>query len=71
MTSILKVFGQKKRFLGVLLVQVQIFGTDTRYGQCGKRVKTKSQKVSGVNSYVCRSYRGKTSRGLSASPHPE
>ena len=30
---------------------------------CGKRVKTKSQKVFGVNSYVCRSYRGKTGRG--------
>ena len=28
--------------------------------QCGKRVKTKSQKVLGANSYVCRSYRGKT-----------
>ena len=24
--------------------------------QCGKRVKTKSQKVLGANSYVCRSY---------------
>ena len=28
-----------------------------------KRVKTNSQKVLGANSYVCRSYRGKTSRG--------
>ena len=28
--------------------------------QCGKRVKTKSQKVLGANSYVCRSYRRKT-----------
>ena len=28
--------------------------------QCGKRVKTYSQKVLGSNSYVCRSYRGKT-----------
>ena len=30
--------------------------------QCGKRVKTKSHRVSGVNPYVCRSYRGKTGR---------
>ena len=28
--------------------------------QFGKRVKTKSQKVLVANSYVCRSYRGKT-----------
>ena len=41
---------------------------DTRYEfeilhQCGQRDKTKSQKVFGTNSYVCRSYRGKTGRG--------
>ena len=36
---------------------------------CGKRVNTKSQKVLGTNSYVCRSYRAKTGRGgLFASP---
>ena len=54
----------------MLLVQVQEFGTDTRYHldflhQCGERVKTKSQKVWGVSCYVCRSYtsyRGKTGR---------
>ena len=37
-------------------------------------VKTKSQKVLGANSYVCRSYRGKTGRGTflpnPASPPP-
>ena len=43
-----------------MLVQAQKFGTGTRYGleityECGKRVKTKSQKVLGANSYVCRS----------------
>ena len=43
-------------------------GIHIRYGleilhQFGKRIKTKSQKVCGANSYVCRSYRGKTSRG--------
>ena len=48
----------------MVLVQVQKLGTDTRYEreilcQCGKRVKTKSQKVFGANSYVCRSYWGK------------
>ena len=31
--------------------------------QCGKRFKTKSQKVFGANSYICISYRGKTDRG--------
>ena len=31
-----------------------------------KRVKTKSQKVFGANSYVCRSYRGKTEPPLLA-----
>ena len=30
--------------------------------KCGKRVKTKTQKVFGANSYVCRSYRGTTDR---------
>ena len=40
----------------------------TRYGfeilhQCGKRVKTESKKVLGVNSYVCRSYSRKTGKG--------
>ena len=30
--------------------------------QCGKKVKTKSQKVLGANSYVFRSYRGETDR---------
>ena len=52
----------------MILVQVQWFRTGTRYKlevlhQCKKRVKTKIQKVLGANSYVCRSYRGKTSRG--------
>ena len=55
-------------FLMIVLVQVRYFRTDTRYKieilhQCGKRVKTKSQKVLGPNSYVCRSHRGKTGRG--------
>ena len=50
------------------MVQAQELGTGTKYKlevlhQCGKKVKTKSQKVLGANSYVCESYRGKTGRG--------
>ena len=46
---------------GEFLVQAQSFGIDTRYchenlHQLSKKVKTKSQKVLGANSYVCRSY---------------
>ena len=58
----------------MLLIQVQLFGTGTRYGletlrQYGKRVKTKSQTVLGTNTYVCRTYRGKIGRvGLFAPP---
>ena len=42
-------------------------GTGTRYSlgilhQCSKSIKTKSHKVLLGNSYVCRSYRGKTGR---------
>ena len=54
------------------MVQVQYFGN--RYElenlyQCGKWVKTKSQKVFGANSYVCRNCRGKTgSEGLFVCP---
>ena len=49
------------------LVQVEWFGTGTRYDlenlhQCGKKVKTKSQKVFGANSYISRSYRRKSGR---------
>ena len=77
--SILQGFDQRIHFFwGVVLVQIQQFGTGTRYEldifrQCGKKVKTKSQKVLWVSSYVCRSYRGKTCRGLfclSAPPPP-
>ena len=38
--------------------------------QSVKRVKTKSEKVFGVNSYVCRSYRGKSGRGGLFDPPP-
>ena len=30
---------------------------------CDKKVKTKTQKVEGANSYICKSYMGKTGRG--------
>ena len=59
------------------MVQVQYFGTGTRYKleilhQSVKSVKIKSQKVSGANSYVCRIYRGKTGWGafLALPPPP-
>ena len=76
-TSVLQEFDQKNNFFrGVIFVQDQQFGTDTKYGleilhQCDKRVKTKNQKDFGASSYVCRSYRGKTGRGgLFALPPP-
>ena len=41
-----------------------VLGTELKFlHQCGKRVNTKRQKVLGANSYVCRSYRGKTGSG--------
>ena len=57
------------------MVQVQYFGIGTRYKleilhQSVKSVKTKSQKVSGANSYVCRIYRGKTGWGGLFTPPP-
>ena len=60
-------------FWWVILVQVHEFGTGTRcklkiLHQCGKKFKTKSQKVLGTNSYVCRSYRGKTGKGTFLPP---
>ena len=59
----------------MVLVQVQQFGTGTRYKleilqKCGKMVKTKSQKVLQAKSYVCRSYRGKTGKGGLLALHP-
>ena len=68
-TSILKGFDKKNRFFwAVVLVQVQQFWTGIRYKletlhQCGKKVKPKRENVLWTNSYVCRSYRGKTGRG--------
>ena len=38
--------------------------------ECGKRIKSKSPKVSGANLYVCRSYRRKTGRGPFCPPPP-
>ena len=65
-TSILQEFDKKHCFSWrVVLVQVHKFGTVTRYRlenlhQCGKMVKTKSQKDLLANSYICRSSRRKT-----------
>ena len=60
----------------MVLIQVQEFGTWTRYGveilrKCGKMVETKTQKGLGANSYICRSYKEKTGRGAFLHPHPE
>ena len=57
------------------MVQVQQFRTGTWYGfeilhQSDKRVKTKSQKDLGANSYICRSYIAKTGRGIFLAPPP-
>ena len=68
-TSILQEFDQKSHFFwGEVLVQVEKFGTDTNYDfeilhRCGKRVKTKSQKVLWAKSNICRSYRKETGTG--------
>ena len=57
-----------------VLVEVQKFGTGARYKfeilHQSLKLKTKSQKVLGANSYVCKSYRGKTGRGDLFAPSP-
>ena len=73
-TSILKRFDKKNRFFeewswfkfdNLGLAQ----GTNFKfYTSMAKRVKSKSQKVLGANSYVCISYRRKTGRGASLPP---
>ena len=44
-----------------------MYGLEFLY-QSGKRVQTKSQKILGVNSYFCRSYRGEAGRGKAVLP---
>ena len=49
------------------MVQVQQFGTRTRYKleilhQYGKRVKSKSQEILWANSYVCRRKTGRVNK---------
>ena len=41
------------------------------YASTGKGLKLKLRKFWGTNSYVCRGYRGKTSRGGLFFPHHE
>ena len=58
---------EKPLFWREVLVQGQSFGTGTKYGleilnPCSKRVKTKSLKVFGANSNICRGYRKKNGR---------
>ena len=76
-TSVLLGFEQKSHFFrGVVLIEVQLFRTCTRYALKildwhGKRVKNKIQKVLEASSYVCRSYRGKIIGGLFDTPYPK
>ena len=63
----ISILPEKPNFWGVALVQVQYFGTGTRYGleillRYEKSVETKSQKVLRANSYFWRSCREKTGR---------
>ena len=69
-TSILKRFDKKKQFFeGYFWFKFNNLGLalgmalKTKY-QRGRKVKIKSQKFSGANSYICKSYKGKTGRGL-------
>ena len=60
---------EKPLFFLVVLVQDQQIGIGTRYDletlhKFGKKVETKCQRVLEANSYVCRSYRGKTGSGV-------
>ena len=64
---------RKTTFLRGDLASNSMFGTGTRYKieilhQCGKKVKTKSQKDFWAKSYICGSYRGKTSSGVFLPP---
>ena len=73
----MKICPGKSLFWRVTLVQGQLFGTSTRNSlklllQCAKRVKSKSQKVLGVDSYVSKCHRGKAGGGSFAPlPHSE
>ena len=58
--NFIKIWPEKTLFWGMVLVEVQWFGTYNRYSleilrQHEKRVKNKSQKILTANSYVCRS----------------
>ena len=62
-------------FWGVLLIQIQLHGTGTRYvlenlQQCGKSFKNKSHRILWANSYVFRSYKEKTGRRVFWTPPP-
>ena len=71
-TSILEGSDQKNHyFLRGGLGSSSIIWDGTRYGleilhQCDKRIKTKSKRAVGANSYICRSYRGKLNRVITS-----
>ena len=60
--NVIRIWSGKLLFWGDEVVLVQV--------QSKSQSQSKSQKVFGVNSYVCRNYRGKLVWGLSA-PLPE
>ena len=65
--NFMRIWPKISLFWGVALFEGQLCGTGIRYSlkslrQFGKRVKTKSQKVRGVNSYICWDYRRNTVR---------
>ena len=67
-TSIIKGFNQMNQIFErwswfKLVIWTKHSVWSWNFHQCVKRVRTKSQKVLGANSYICRSYRQKTGRG--------
>ena len=62
-TKILKELNQKKPFFeGCSWFKFNNLGLVLGMTKCGKRGKTKRQKMLGANFYVCRNFRGKTGR---------
>ena len=71
--SFIRIWPEKPFFLRGSVGWSSIIQTGTWYGleilhQCDERVKTKSQKILGAKSYVCRSYRAKTGKGWMGLP---
>ena len=68
---VVRIWPEKPIFLRGSLGSSSKFGNGTRNGienlrRCCKSVETKSQRILGINSYVCINYRWKADRGA---PH--